>query len=219
MTESTTGISRRTLVKGAAWSVPVLALAAATPMAAASTAAATVAWTNAGQILRLSVFNGGQVAGITALMTAPNQLSIQNTTTPIAGPLTIQIVSQYSSGLDLSLLGKPRGVGVRTLSGYTASGWNESEGAVLVSVPVVGTPLLWAPYTITSTFSVPGLAGNAAHTFDVGYMYGQNIDGLLNLSALITFNFTVIVRDASNAIVGGTSVTAPGSFLLNLSVL
>lgn len=36
MTESTTGISRRTLVKGAAWSVPVLAAAIAVPARAAS---------------------------------------------------------------------------------------------------------------------------------------------------------------------------------------
>ncbi|GAA4486050.1 hypothetical protein [Microbacterium panaciterrae] len=32
------GVSRRSLVKGAAWSVPVIAVAAATPLAAASTA-------------------------------------------------------------------------------------------------------------------------------------------------------------------------------------
>lgn len=36
MTEK--GISRRTLVKGAAWSVPVIAVAVSTPLAAASTA-------------------------------------------------------------------------------------------------------------------------------------------------------------------------------------
>ena len=37
-TQPTRGLSRRTLVKGAAWSVPVIAVAAATPLAAASTA-------------------------------------------------------------------------------------------------------------------------------------------------------------------------------------
>lgn len=38
MTIEETGVSRRTLVKGAAWSLPVIAVAAATPLAAASTA-------------------------------------------------------------------------------------------------------------------------------------------------------------------------------------
>lgn len=37
-TSPTRSVSRRTLVKGAAWSVPVIAVAAATPFAAASTA-------------------------------------------------------------------------------------------------------------------------------------------------------------------------------------
>lgn len=37
MTIEKTELSRRTLVKGAAWSLPVIAVAAATPMAAAST--------------------------------------------------------------------------------------------------------------------------------------------------------------------------------------
>src|SRR5690606_25750473 len=38
MTIEKTELSRRSLVKGAAWSLPVIAVAAATPMAAASTA-------------------------------------------------------------------------------------------------------------------------------------------------------------------------------------
>lgn len=37
MTIENTNVSRRTLVKGAAWSLPVVAVAAATPLAAAST--------------------------------------------------------------------------------------------------------------------------------------------------------------------------------------
>lgn len=37
MTEENKGLSRRTVVKGAAWSVPVIAAAVATPLAAAST--------------------------------------------------------------------------------------------------------------------------------------------------------------------------------------
>lgn len=38
MTDLKSGLSRRTVIKGAAWSVPVIAVAAAAPMAAASTA-------------------------------------------------------------------------------------------------------------------------------------------------------------------------------------
>ena len=37
MTDLKSGLSRRTVIKGAAWSVPVIAVAAASPMAAAST--------------------------------------------------------------------------------------------------------------------------------------------------------------------------------------
>ncbi|MDR2320335.1 MAG: hypothetical protein LBE60_01660 [Microbacterium sp.] len=37
MTDVKSGLSRRTVIKGAAWSVPVIAIAAAAPMAAAST--------------------------------------------------------------------------------------------------------------------------------------------------------------------------------------
>ena len=36
MTEQTAGISRRTIAKGAAWAVPVVAVAAAAPAMAAS---------------------------------------------------------------------------------------------------------------------------------------------------------------------------------------
>jgi hypothetical protein len=41
-----TGVNRRTIITGAAWSIPVIALAVAPPLAAASAAAPTLEFTN-----------------------------------------------------------------------------------------------------------------------------------------------------------------------------
>ena len=64
------GVSRRTVVKGAAWSVPVLAAAVAAPLAAASTAATDVgAFTLVGSCGILGVIGPGFL--LTAAATAP----------------------------------------------------------------------------------------------------------------------------------------------------
>lgn len=79
MTIENTNVSRRTLVKGAAWSLPVVAVAAATPLAAASTAGTDLVPSLGGPItLNL---------GILASVNVVNTLTITNAGT-VATPAT-----------------------------------------------------------------------------------------------------------------------------------
>ena len=78
----TRGVSRRTLVKGAAWSVPVVAVAVATPLAAASTTPAATFWATgatvsvvSGNVTNFTV-EGSDADGNLALLPAGTSVSI-----------------------------------------------------------------------------------------------------------------------------------------------
>ncbi|MDR6867255.1 hypothetical protein J2Y69_001856 [Microbacterium resistens] len=83
----TEGVSRRTLVKGAAWSLPVIAVAAATPLAAAST----------------GTVEGFAVEGTCGLLGALGPgFTVKAGTTPI--PVGTTILVQTSGVLALNLI-------------------------------------------------------------------------------------------------------------------
>lgn len=123
MTTENSGISRRTLVKGAAWSMPVIAVAAATPLAAASTTNASVAWTGTETgLLALSVLDTATVITAQALMTVPDEYTITNGPGAINEPATVTIQVGRPSGITLST-GTRRGFGVGSVDGIdTTSG-------------------------------------------------------------------------------------------------
>lgn len=167
-------LSRRTLVKGAAWSLPVIAAAAATPMAAASTVASGVQWTNSTtSLLALRVLDSASVITAQALVTVPTEFSITSgTATPAmaraaAQNATITVDVARPTGINLPV-GRARGFGVYSVGGVTTTTGERTVEYSTVLGQQVGFPRTsWTgsrPVTLGSngTVAVPiefGLAG------------------------------------------------------------
>src|SRR5690606_8865054 len=104
MTIEKTELSRRSLVKGAAWSLPVIAVAAATPMAAASTANASVAWTgSATDLLSLTLLDGSGLVTAGLAVTVPDEYTITNGPGAITNEIaTVTIAVGRPTGISIS---------------------------------------------------------------------------------------------------------------------
>lgn len=149
--------NRRSVVKGAAWTAPVIAAAVAAPVAAASprtaavifSAPVTTGWTN------------WDNTGAARSGSGPSQFSVVNTAGAIAastitGTLVVVANTTPTSGL------KAKGLGMSTITG----------GSVLSRTPAVRseTPGLRAD-TVTSTFSLTGGVDSGA-TLNVPLTFG-----------------------------------------------
>lgn len=198
-TSSGRGISRRAIVKSAVWAAPVIAVAATSPLASASTGNADVVWGPAGgSLLSLSLFNGTNLADAALLSSGPNDFEIRNGAGNIPGPLTITIVSQSESALSVSLGDRPHGVGVWEIPGAAQASWTETE-------PEGDLPLLRRPWRVTSTFVYPGSIGSLINEqLDVAYRYSQN-GSFLSVGALTAFSLTLTVTQGSETV--GTDST------------
>ncbi|MFB8189666.1 hypothetical protein ACFC14_10105 [Microbacterium sp. NPDC055988] len=166
------GVSRRTLVKGAAWSVPVIAAAVATPLAAASGLNDDLVPALSGPItLTLGL-------GLATINTV-NTLTITNNGTD-ASPAGATAVVQYNPGL-LSL-------NIATVAGVSVGGADGNYTLTLPSIPAGGnlsiglgttldsllnvgllTTLLGGPQQVMSaTVSGDSVTGNNATSQNVG---------------------------------------------------
>lgn len=130
------GISRRTIVKGAAWSVPVIAAAVATPLAAASLVNDDLVPALSGPIsLNLGL----------ATVTAVNTLTITNSGTD-ASPAGATAVVQYNSSL-LSL-------NIAAVGGVTVGGTDGNYTLTLPSIPAGGNIVIGLGTTLDSLLNV-----------------------------------------------------------------
>lgn len=114
-TGSARGIERRTVLKGAAWSVPVIAAAVAAPAASASVNNANAILTNnVTSLLALNILDSATVLTAGAAVTVPTTLRITNGAGALSGNATVTIT-----------VGRPRistsRSVARTASGCTAS--------------------------------------------------------------------------------------------------
>lgn len=169
--QKNTGVSRRTLVKGAAWSVPVIAAAVATPLAAASVLNDDLVPALSGPIT-LSL-------GLLASINTVNTLTITNNGTD-ASPAGATAVIQYTPSL-LSL-------NIGPVAGVTIGGTDGNYTLTLPSIPAGGnlvfnlgttldsllnlgllTSLLGGPQqTMTATVSGDSVTGNNTASQNVG---------------------------------------------------
>lgn len=195
--EKSAGPTRRTMIKGAAWSVPVIAATMAAPASVASENNSTVVWgSDTGALLSLSLFTGETLASAALLSTGPNTFSVINGAGELTGPLTITMTSTYSSGLSLGL-GRPHGIGIFAIPGATQTTWVET-------VPTGDLPLLRKPFTVTSTFSYAGsIASLATALLDVQYRYSEG-GSFLSLGAIGSFDLNLSVS-AGATLVGADS--------------
>ena len=158
-------IERRTVLKGAAWSVPVIAVAAATPLAAASTATAV---------------NGFQVNGVCGLLgaVAPGfNIAAGSSPLPVGTQITIT-----TGGVNVSLIGLGAQSGLATV----AVGGTGTQIITLTQALPANTTLSarWllnvsALSTVSATLSLP--TGFVAGT-------GTKATGGLTNAVLVTCN-------------------------------
>lgn len=206
MTIENTEFSRRTLVKGAAWSLPVIAVAAATPMAAASTDNANVEWTDSQTaLLALQLLDGTGVLNANALITVPTEFTITNGPGAITNEnATITIAVGRPSGINLSA-GRARGFGVASVDGIpTTAGERSATYQDFLGVEFGFPATSWTgtrAVTIASdgTLVVPVVFGLA----------GQS--DLLAVSAVASFvvNLSVEFSDGSNYLAPATTISVP----------
>lgn len=188
MTTENSGISRRTLVKGAAWSMPVIAVAAATPLAAASTTNASVAWTGTDTgLLSLQLLDGTGVLAAQVLITVPDEYTITNGPGAINEAATVTINVGRPGGINLPL-GRARGFGVASVDGIdTTAGERTATYQSALGVPFGFPNTSWTGtrnVTVASdgTLAVPVVFGLAG------------VSDLLAISALASFAVTLTVE-------------------------
>jgi hypothetical protein len=180
---------RRAVVKGAAWSVPVIAAAVAAPAAAASAATALVAFSanTAPKGLTWTRLNGNQNATVKG--TGPTSFSIQNSPGAITGPITgIITVRPTNTGTS-----KPYAIGVKTVAGSTG----------LTNVTTTTTTPNTAD-TITATFTLA--AGVASSAFiSVNLTFGYQLNGNTvptSQTTLLTYQATLQLTDSRSVQIG-----------------
>lgn len=197
-------LSRRTLVKGAAWSVPVLAAGVAAPLAAASTTQPSVVWTGQNTSLaNLQLLDGGGTLTSVALITLPVEFTIVNGSAPLAGEVvTMALTVDRPAGINIPV-GRARGFGVASVGGVPTSPTERT--AVYQTAPIVGQfgfPV--TTWTGTRTVTIP-----ANGTLPVPVALGlAGVSTGVAINALATFPVTLTVG------IGGTPYTATSSVVV-----
>ncbi|QLD12240.1 hypothetical protein [Microbacterium oleivorans] len=182
------GIDRRTIIKGAAWAVPVMAVAVAAPLAAASvnTSGLAVTGTQTG-LLTLNLLDGGGTVTATALTTVPTEFTITNGAGAINQTATVTVTVGRPAGVNISV-GRARGFGVASLNGTPSTPGQRT--AVYQSAPIVGTfgfPL--TTFTTTLPVNVPS---NGTQVVPLVLGLAGTSTGVA-ISALTTFPVTIVV--------------------------
>lgn len=190
--------SRRTIVKGAAWSIPVVAAAVAAPLAAASVNNASLSFTNSTtSLLSLKLLDGTGVLTAQALVTVPTELTLQNGPGDLSGTAVVTVLVGRPSGINISL-GRVRGFGVAAFNGVDST--SAQRTAVYRKTPFTqleyGFPT--TSFTTTTTLSV---ASNGALVLPIVFGLAGKNDAVA-VGLLTSFPVTV------NIVLGGKTFTA-----------
>lgn len=211
MTLENSELSRRSLVKGAAWSLPVIAVAAATPMAAASVNNASVAWDGTSSTLAtIGLLDGSGVLTASVLPTFPNNVVVNNGPGTLDGPLTGLVTITHSFGVPATLLssGVSRGFGVLSIPGTTLGARTITEKVILnLGLIKLGVNETSQPFTITD----PSIAGNASKVLGQ-IVYGATDRSGVSVDLLMRFSVTVTIFSA------GTMVGSPASATITVPI-
>ncbi len=188
------GLSRRTVLQGAAWSVPIVAVAATAPMASASIDNANVLWVGgSSQLLALYLLNEGQSPVAASLLpSAPQTFQIDNGPGALTN-LTAVFTVRQTTGLDIGV-----GVGDAYLHGFaprsaTPTGARISGPSytnVAVGATVLGT--LYGQETVT-TLELPDLDSDETLNFSLLWDLTprQGAAPLASIGLAVTFTVTV----------------------------
>lgn len=202
------GLDRRAVVKGAAWTLPVVAAAIAAPAASASTQAALTAFT--GTSSGLAWFSLSSGVGTSVAGTGPTALTVQNNPGAIPGNITGTITISQNPGL--SLLGQPKGIGVASITGAAINSRTASGG----SGGIAGIGAI-ADTTVTTFTYTAGVASSGLLSLPITFGFTDS-GAFLSVSLAKNYTATLVLRDGNGVQIGATA-TAPLSSLLDASVV
>ncbi|MFF1831729.1 hypothetical protein [Paenarthrobacter sp. NPDC058040] len=196
--------SRRAVVKGAAWSVPVIAAAVAAPAAVASVNNAALAVTgNQTGLLTLNLLDGGGTLTATALTTVPTQLTLTNGAGAINQTATITVTVARPAGINIPV-GRARGFGV-----YSYDGVNTTAGqrtTTYQSAPIIGQ--FGMPTTTFTTTQNISVASNGTLNIPIVFGLAGTSTGVA-ISLLATFPVTITVDFGTRTLTASGTISVP----------
>ncbi|MGF3056990.1 hypothetical protein [Microbacterium sp. YY-01] len=205
MSETPQTLSRRTVLKGAAWSAPVVAAAVAVPMASASVNNADLYWSDSDTgLLSLRLLDGSSVLTAQALVTVPTAFTIENGPGAITEAASITVTVGRPGGINLPL-GRARGFGV-----YAAAGQVTAPAERSISyqrTPLTGIQYGFPITTWTGTRTV-SIDSNGSLAVPVEFGLAGNSD-LLSISALASFPVSLSVTLGGVTYTDSTSISVP----------
>nr|MBS1901056.1 hypothetical protein [Actinomycetota bacterium] len=202
--EENKSIERRKILKGAAWSVPVVAVAAATPLAAASVNNATLAWTaSQTALLSLHLLDSASLITAQALVTVPTQASIHNGTGALSGQATVTVTVGRPAGINIPV-GRARGFGVYSFDGVTTL--PGSRTVTYQSAPIIGE--YGFPTTTWTGTQTVSIASNG--TLNVPIVFGlAGTSTGVSISLLSSFPVTISVTIGGKTLTASTTISVP----------
>lgn len=220
-TPTIAGPSRRNVAKAAAWTVPAVAVAVGAPLAAASIGNATVEWTGTSlQLLSIGLLSGSGTVSLGVLSTFPRDITVQNGSGVLPGPLTGSISVSYTAGLAIPVTLSAitfRGFAPKSIPGVTLGTTTITKRKIGDALPTGADVSVFdtvTPFTITD----PSIASGVAKILGDVVWGATAKEGttVVTLSALTSYTATVSV--SSNSTLVGTD-TGTLSFPIGASLL
>ncbi|KHK96404.1 hypothetical protein LK09_15685 [Microbacterium mangrovi] len=199
-------IQRRTLLKGAAWSVPILAATVAAPAQAASTVPPTIAWSGTKAVTDFEINETTKSATSQVPVTVPLSFVITNGSAPQSGLIDSLVVTFGApSGAAAPTDGTAYGLGVFGINGSQLSVYNQ---------PTYGQAGTGFP---TTTWTHPAFPLNAGADQAVTTMIEFILVGTSSAGPVtdaVTFPVTVTATIDGVAYADSTTITVPAGALL-----
>lgn len=189
MTESqnSVGVDRRSVIKAAAWSAPVIAMAVATPLASASVNNSNLQWTGSQTgLLALNLLSNGNTLTAAVAITVPTNFTLFNGAGAINETANVTITVGRPGGLNLPI-GRARGFGVYSLGGVNVASQNAVDYDRFLGSQV-GFPIT----TFTGSYNFTAESNGTVAVPVVFGLSGSNSG--ITVSALASFPVTLRVE-------------------------
>ena len=198
--------TRRTIVKGAAWSIPVVAAAVAAPMAAASVNNASLAFSDSsGKLLTLSLLSNGSLLGADVLPFGPNELTLVNGPGDISGTASITVAVGVPAGINITLLGAAYGFGVAKFNNVPSTSAERTHN-------YAGKTLLGGdggfPTTSFTTTQNISVASNGTLKLPIAFGLEGKSEGV-KVSLLANYPVTVTMTIGGKTLTASSTISVP----------
>lgn len=196
--------SRRAVVKGAAWSMPVIAAAVAAPAAVASVNTLGLAFTaSSTSLLSLRLLDGTSALTAQSLVTVPTILTLTNGPGAVTDNALVTVSISRPTGINIPV-GRARGFGVYSFNGTATTAGQRTT--TYQSAPVIGQ--YGFPSTTWSN-SVPiTVASNGTLNLPIVFGLAGTSTGV-SVSLLASFPVTVTVVIGGRTLIATSSISVP----------